>query len=93
MNAKSLDYLKKIDSSKREFDAIILDPPRSGAKEEISYIANLKAKFIIYMSCDPMTLARDCGNIQDTYKVLDICMYDFFPQTYHLETLVILERR
>jgi 23S rRNA (uracil1939-C5)-methyltransferase len=75
-------------------DLILLDPPRSGALEAVSYVAALKPSRITYVSCDPTTLARDLRKLLDSgYELSRITALDLFPQTYHVETVAALERR
>lgn len=73
------------------FDCILLDPPRSGCAELIPLLPDLKARKIIYISCDPATLARDLGGLTSTgYRMEEIRLVDMFPQTAHQETMVHL---
>lgn len=74
-------------------DIIVLDPPRSGTLIEIkkTILAAAPAK-IIYLSCDPLSLAFDLKMLCQGYQIKHIQPYDQFPHTHHLETLVILER-
>jgi 23S rRNA (uracil1939-C5)-methyltransferase len=75
-------------------DLIVLDPPRSGASEAIEWIATLSPPRIHYISCDPMTLARDLKSLNELeYQIERIIAIDMFPQTYHVETIVYLTRR
>ena len=77
-----------------EFDTIILDPPRSGLNEAtIKQVLELSPKTICYVSCDPMTLARDLKILKESYKIEKINALEMFPNTYHVETLVILEKK
>ena len=72
-------------------DTIILDPPRTGCTEQvISDLLLLRAKNIIYASCNPETLVRDIHLMNKTYKVEKIICIDMFPDTHHVETLVLL---
>ena len=76
-----------------KIDSIICDPPRSGlTKEIINTIKDNNIKQIIYLSCDPITLARDIKLLSDKYIIKNIKGFDMFPYTYHIETLCILER-
>lgn len=76
----------------KKFDYIVLDPPRSGAKELLPYIAELDAKKILYISCDPATFARDVGILcsQYNYKLQTAGIMDMFPHTKHVETMGLL---
>lgn len=84
----------KIKDIKDNIDLIIVDPPRSGLdKKVIPVINKLKAKNIIYVSCNPITLVRDLKLLKDNYNIEYIKPYDMFPNTYHCETICVLERR
>lgn len=73
------------------FDLILADPPRKGMKEALPYLRKLKAPYFIYMSCDPMTLARDLKELREEYEIEKVHLFDFFPNTYHLESLVFMK--
>lgn len=76
---------------KENQDLVILDPPRTGAKEIIKSIINIKPKKILYVSCNPTTLARDLKElITAGYKLKKIQPFDMFPQTFHIESLSLL---
>jgi len=76
---------------------IILDPPRKGCtKEVLEAVINAKPEKIIYISCNSATLARDLNfffEICADYEIEDITPYDMFPQTPHVETMVVLRRK
>ncbi|MBI3653443.1 MAG: class I SAM-dependent RNA methyltransferase [Acidobacteria bacterium] len=74
-------------------DLIVLDPPRSGAAEALAGIARLAPPRIHYVSCDPMTLARDLKTLHSyDYKIEHLVAFDMFPQSYHVETIVFLRK-
>lgn len=76
---------------KKQYDIVLLDPPRSGAKNVIKTLIKLKPQCVIYISCDPATLSRDIKEMTlEGYKVISVKPFDMFPQTYHIETVVIL---
>lgn len=76
------------------YDLIIVDPPRLGLTNKvISLIYELKADLIFYVSCNPSTLARDLKKLLSLYEIAGIELFDFFPNTYHIETLTVLKRR
>jgi len=80
----------------KKFDAAIVDPPRSGlTKEVIKFLLNSDAEKIVYVSCNPSTLARDLSLMTESgkYKIKEITPADMFPQTYHIETVTLLERQ
>ena len=82
---KKLDYVP---------DTIILDPPRSGiSKDLIEFLLSLKVKNIIYVSCNPLTLARDINLLDKCYELKSIKLVDEFPNTYHLESISLLNLR
>jgi 23S rRNA (uracil1939-C5)-methyltransferase len=77
----------------RYFDTIVLDPPRAGAAEVMPDICRLSPDRIIYVSCDPSTLARDCGLLASAgYSVEESVPVDMFPQTYHIESVTLLRK-
>lgn len=73
---------------------VVVDPPRAGlAKALRRQLLERRPPTLAYLSCDPATLARDMRQLQDAFEVRSIEVFDFFPQTAHVETLVVLERR
>ncbi|MBQ9019101.1 MAG: class I SAM-dependent RNA methyltransferase [Bacilli bacterium] len=82
----------KIDTF-NDIDLVIVDPPRAGLDEKTrKYLKEINSKEIIYVSCDPITLARDIKDL-DTYKVKYIKVFNMFPRTYHIESLLVLEKK
>lgn len=85
---------KCIDKINDKIDTIIIDPPRSGLDEITrNTIIDMKPNKILYISCDPMTLARDLNILKEYYNINLIKGLDMFPYTYHIETICIMERR
>lgn len=77
----------------RDIGAVILDPPRKGA--DAGMLADLAASevpLVLYLSCNPTTLARDLKVLLPACKIQDLKVYDFFPHTPHIETLAVLGR-
>ena len=74
---------------------VVVDPPRKGCdKTLLESICSMKPKNIVYVSCDPGTLARDLGILDELgYKTLEIQPVDMFPQTAHVECVVRIERK
>jgi 23S rRNA (uracil1939-C5)-methyltransferase len=73
-------------------DLLILDPPRTGLhKKLINLILETKPKNIFYLSCNPITQARDFSFLKQVYKIKKFYFFDFYPNTPHLESLLILE--
>jgi 23S rRNA (uracil1939-C5)-methyltransferase len=102
-NEHTEDFLKKAQDKP---DLVLLDPPRAGlGAEAASRLANLGAQDIAYLSCDPATLARDLAvltgserkpessvSAEQKYEIAEVHLFDLFPQTFHIETLVRLRR-
>lgn len=90
-NAKFIDskFIKK-----EKIDAVTVDPPRAGLdKEVVKTIANAGIDKIVYISCNPQTLARDIKRfIERGYELKKIKAVDMFPQTMHVETVVLMSR-
>lgn len=73
------------------FDCLLIDPPRCGCAEIIEGILRMKPKHIIYVSCDPSTMARDVkGLLGGGYKLVSSQPIDMFPQTFHIESVSVL---
>ncbi|MEH6449897.1 MAG: 23S rRNA (uracil(1939)-C(5))-methyltransferase RlmD [Oleispira sp.] len=71
-------------------DYVLLDPPRAGASACMDELIKRKAKRMVYVSCDPATLARDLKTLSDDFEVSRITILDMFPHTHHIETMVLL---
>ena len=86
--------MKNIASNRYEADAAVVNPPRSGLAEEtvLFLLSHKKIQHVMYISCNPATLARDVALMQREYAVQHIYVFDMFPHTPHCETLVVLER-
>jgi 23S rRNA (uracil1939-C5)-methyltransferase len=77
----------------RRFDAVLLDPPREGAKGLGPALRDLAAPRAVYVSCDPATFARDLrGCVEAGYRVAAVQAVDLFPQTHHVEAIGLLVR-
>jgi len=75
-------------------DLIVVDPPRTGIGAEIAaLLVQVAAPALVYVSCDPATLARDLrALVAGGYAIESVTLADLFPQTFHLETVVVLRR-
>lgn len=92
VNMNAEDFLAGLQEIDRP-DLVVLDPPRSGARPAISCIIRLAPPRIIYVSCDPATLARDLKDlVRAGYRLSSITPLDMFPQTAHIETVSLIER-
>jgi 23S rRNA (uracil1939-C5)-methyltransferase len=77
----------------KTWDAIIVDPPRVGMKKEVSILAAMDIRKLIYVSCNPATFARDASIlVQNGFAMKRSHILDMFPRTYHFETLNVFER-
>jgi len=86
--------LRELISTGSRFDVVILDPPREGAPETVRLIPSLAPEKVIYVSCDPSTLARDLSVLgSQGYAVVSSRAVDMFPQTYHIESVTLLSRK
>lgn len=79
--------------SPKEVDLLIVDPPRSGFKEIDQISQAFQPKEIIYVSCNPQTLARDIKQIESSYEIEQVFLVDFFPGTKHFESMAFLRRK
>jgi 23S rRNA (uracil1939-C5)-methyltransferase len=88
----TLSFLKS--APKQQPDLVIVDPPRAGLGPEVCQgLAAIQPRQIVYVSCDPATLARDLRTLQPSgYRPIALTLIDLFPQTFHLETVATLER-
>jgi 23S rRNA (uracil1939-C5)-methyltransferase len=91
IRASTLDFLRRNRTSSHP-DLIVVDPPRTGLGAEVTAeLAHIAAPSMVYVSCDPATLARDLrALIASGYTIDSIALADLFPQTFHLETVVRL---
>jgi len=102
VNSDTLDFLRThashrpagVASRSATPDLIVVDPPRTGlGAETCALLAGIAAPALVYVSCDPATLARDLrALIASGYQIQSITLADLFPQTFHLETVVHLYR-
>ncbi|NTU43164.1 MAG: class I SAM-dependent RNA methyltransferase [Nitrospirales bacterium] len=80
--------------TKDRFDLMIVDPPRSGlTRSAMDTVLSLLPERIVYIACNPSTLARDIKKLLPKYEMESVRLIDFFPQTYHIESLAFLRVR
>ena len=84
--------LKDVNLKEYQFEVVLVDPPRAGLdKDSLELVKNFDK--IIYISCNPITLARDLEQLSKTHKVKKAAFFDQFPYTHHIESGVYLERK
>ena len=75
----------------KEYDTAIIDPPRSGLhKKVVEKLLEITPKNLIYISCDPVTLARDLNLLKEKYEIEYIRPYNMFSRTYHIRISIVL---
>jgi 23S rRNA (uracil1939-C5)-methyltransferase len=74
------------------FDTVIADPPRAGLGREVRiWLASVRPRTLVYVSCNPVTLARDLGDLARAgFAIDDLRLFDFYPQTSHVESVAVL---
>ena len=97
-NVNNIEFLcsdvSLIKDKYKDVGLVVIDPPRSGlSKEAIKNVLDINPNKIIYVSCDPVTLARDLNIFKETYDIKSVKVVDMFPNTYHCESVCILERK
>lgn len=87
-------FMVKLAEERQPVDVVFMDPPRSGSDERfLASVAKLSPKKIVYISCNPFTQKRDLEYLDGrAYKVKEIQPVDLFPQTFHVENIVLLEK-
>ena len=88
-----MDTARFLAQDNEKHDAVIVDPPRTGLPREVAeLLAAKKIPLLIYVSCEPSTLARDLARLTEAaYVISDIELFDMFPQTSHSEALVVMK--
>lgn len=87
-------FAMELANNKEEVDIVVIDPPRKGCEQQtINAIALMNPTKIVYVSCDPSTLARDIARFKEHNYVCTVVQpVDMFPQTYHVESVVLLTK-
>ena len=94
-NADAGEFMVEMANDKAEVDVVFMDPPRAGSDEAfLSSVVKLAPKKVVYVSCNPETLARDLKYLtKHGYKALECQPVDMFPMTKHVETVVLLSQQ
>lgn len=88
------DILEGLSSIDARPEVVIIDPPRVGmAKEVVEQVLRMAPQRIVYVSCNPATLARDLAMLKENYAVLEVQPLDMFPHTFHVESVARLAKR
>ena len=83
------DCTEYINNNLPHFDVVIMDPPRKGSTPEfLNALLKIKPSRIVYISCEPSTLARDLEYLKDDYKIEEVTPVDMFSRSFHVETIV-----
>lgn len=97
-NIKNIEFeardIKDMSFTKNRDSVVIVDPPRNGLEEKgLINIMEIEPEYLIYISCNPITLEKDLCDLTEKYSILDLKYFDTFPQTYHVESLCIMKRK
>jgi 23S rRNA (uracil1939-C5)-methyltransferase len=93
INEKAARTLKWLEKEGVSFDTVVLDPPREGARDIVHILPKMKINRVVYISCNPSTLGRDLAILaQEEFRLKTVRFFDMFPQTYHIESVSVLER-
>ena len=85
------NFMVDLAKTSEKMDVVFVDPPRKGCDDRfLSSIMKLAPKKIVYISCNPSTVARDLGVLKEKYETKTIQPIDMFPHTYHVETIALL---
>ena len=82
------------DWARRDYNKLLLDPPRSGAAQVLEYLPRKSVRRVVYVSCHPASLARDAGTLvsQHGFQLVKAGVMDMFPHTAHVESIALFER-
>jgi 23S rRNA (uracil1939-C5)-methyltransferase len=87
------DIIEELQRITRPADVVVIDPPRAGMhKHVLRQVLDMAPNRIVYVSCNPATLARDLSLMSEHYQIVDVQPVDMFPHTYHIEVVVKLVR-
>jgi 23S rRNA (uracil1939-C5)-methyltransferase len=94
VSATTADFLRGAVVQRERPELVVMDPPRAGVgAEACALLGRVQAREMVYVSCDPVTLGRDLKAMVDFgYRISELHLVDLFPQTFHQETVVVLQR-
>lgn len=93
MQGDSFKVARNLAAEGRQFDLILVDPPRTGAQGIADLALELGVRRVVYVACDPAALARDAGDLRALgFQPLALQLVDMFPQTHHVEAVMSFER-
>ena len=88
------DIRKTLPAITQRPDVLVIDPPRAGMhKDVVKQVLALLPERIVYVSCNPATLARDLNLLQETYQIQEVQPVDLFPHAYHIESVAKLVKK
>jgi len=88
------DIRESLSKISKKPDVVIIDPPRAGMhKDVVKQVAEMAPERIVYVSCNPATLARDIFLLKESYEVTEVQPVDMFPHTWHIESVARLEKK
>lgn len=84
-------FMVRMAQKKEHVDVLFMDPPRKGSDQRfLDALCKLKPNRVVYISCDPSTLARDCAALSKMYEVVSVQPVDMFPRSFHVENVCLL---
>ena len=76
-----------------DFDTLLIDPPRRGFPGLNDWVKKIKPRYVLYVSCNPASLARDLRGLESRFRIKTVQLLDLFPATAHFETFVVMQMR
>jgi 23S rRNA (uracil1939-C5)-methyltransferase len=86
------DVRQTLPQAEHRPEVMVIDPPRAGMHPDVvRQVLKMEPQRIVYVSCNPATMARDIGLIKDRYRIVEVQPVDMFPHTYHIEAVARLQ--
>jgi len=90
--ADASNFMVDLAKTSEKIDVVFVDPPRKGCDEKfLNSLMKLSPERVVYISCNPSTLARDLNVLKEKYNIVEIQPVDMFPHTFHIETIALLQ--